>query len=270
MVPNIEEILKRVPKTHPRIWATQDNLQEFRAFAESEKGKPIIDVCEEKVRIAMQNPLPAEPAPVTATDVVEKSLIHSQMGRDVNRMYDIIQNAAMVYLVRGDKEIGRFGVKAILELASWDTEGPTSYKNQDQLHRSIAMNAAMGLDWFYDLMSEQERSTVLKMVQTRTNTMAYLLDSLNTSPYDSHGFTAFGFIGIIAVATMGEIPEAEDWLRKIIPRYANVLPPWSNEDGGWSQGVGYWQYSSPAWKDLAAVLQQAGIFDLHQNGICPQ
>ena len=265
VVPDIEEILQRVPKTHPRVWATQDNLAEFRAFAETETGKKIIDNCEKQVRTAMQSPLPPEPAPVTETDPVKKSLIHSQMGRDVDKMYQIIKNAAMVYLTRGDREIGQFGVKAVLALAGWDTEGPTSYKNQDQLHRSVTMNAAMGVDWFYDLMSDQERSTVLKMVQTRTNTMAYLLDSLNTSPYDSHGFTAFGFIGIIAVATMGEIPEAEDWLRKIIPRYANVLPPWSNEDGGWSQGIGYWQYSSAAWKDLAIVLQRAGIFDLHQK-----
>ena len=33
-----------------------------------------------------------------------------------------------------------------------------------------------------------------------------LFTKLESSPYESHGWTAFGFLGITAIATYGEIP----------------------------------------------------------------
>jgi hypothetical protein len=84
--------------------------------------------------------------------------------------------------------------------------------------------------------------------------MSGLFTRLDASPYESHGWTAFGFLGIIGVATYNEIPEAKDWLKIIIPAYTSMLPPWSYQDGGWCQGTDYWQYSTMTNHEFMDVL----------------
>ena len=92
-----------------------------------------------------------------------------------------------------------------------------------------------------------------------------LFTKLESSPYESHGWTAFGFLGITAIATYGEIPEAENWLKIIIPAYTAMLPPWSYQDGGWCQGTDYWQYSTMTNHEFMDVLALGGIIDLYKN-----
>ena len=97
------------------------------------------------------------------------------------------------------------------------------------------------------------------MLEIRTEVMDYLLGSLSVSPFDSHGWTAFGFLGITAYAMYGEFPEAEYWFENVIPTYAATLPPWSYQDGGWSQGTDYWKDSTIHGQEFLDVMARAGI-----------
>ena len=264
-VPDIDTLMSRVPKGHPRIHTTPDELADFRALKDKYVGsRAIYDTFVGGARAYVEKGvIDPEPTFVPNEDWVVHSRLKMELFGKVEGIMNKSFNCAFAYLLTGDKEIAAYAVKVLLSICKWDVWGATSYKNQDQVHRAIAYKCAMAYDWLYDAMTEEERAEVLSMIRERTKVMEGLLSHLKRSPYDSHAWTAFGYIGIIAVATHGEIPEADAWLRQIIQQYTVILPPWSYQDGGWCQGTGYWQYSTEFNKEFFDVLRNAGILDLY-------
>ena len=114
-----------------------------------------------------------------------------------------------------------------------------------------------------------DRQKILDAIRGRAEVIARSsFGRLNRSPFDSHGWTAFGYLGIISVATLGELTDekgvdkAEEWLWQIVPLYTNLLPPWSNEDGSWAQGTDYYQYSSNSNFEFMNILLSAKMVNL--------
>ena len=269
--PGADALMAKIPKSHPRIYFTQDTLEDMRSWKDTNADcKRIYDSIISKAHEYVEaNYIPKEPVlQRDANDEGKNAAFLQQIVRDARELYGQVTTCGQAYQFTGDKEIGKYGVKCLVELSKWDINGDTSYTSQDQVHRAIALNAAIGYDMLQDLMTESEKKQVISMVVERTKVMEYLLDSLAKSSYDSHGWTAYGFIGIIALALYGDAPEAENWLRTVFDGYTPMLPPWSYEDGGWSQGTDYWRYSSSTNKEIVEVLALAGIIDLNQKAWC--
>lgn len=267
-VPSLDDMMAKVPTGHPRIYTTADTLEDFRAPLKTEAGKEYLAKITAEVRELMKLPIGAEPNPAdykNSTDLFYKLFSDYWPNRFGNPMY----NSALIYLLTGDEEIGRYGVDLLMAVSSWDQNGPTSYVSQDQVHRDIAYKAAFAYDWLYNIMTEEERATALKMIKERTKTMAdHLIDtdvSIKERPYESHGWTAFTFIITISLATCHDLPEAEKWLEFTLSTYINVLPPWSNEDGGWSQGTYYYLASNERTVSFEKMLSRLGVIDITQK-----
>ncbi|GAA3412686.1 DUF4962 domain-containing protein [Paenibacillus hodogayensis] len=270
-VPPIDSIMANIPVSHPRVWATQDTLADFRALSQT-VGQTVYQSKLTSVTANLNSPLPAEPTfayPPTYPKndpayVKAQQVLLTASNAAVNRMLD----AAFVYLISGSAEIGQNAKARLLGLASWNPNGATGYAVHDQAHRYITYCSAMAYDWLYDLLSESEKQQVRNMIQTRTETMMHdivLAYPIQKYPYNSHGWTAFGYIGIIATAMLHDIPEAEDWYKRTVPAYINIMPPWGGEDGGWSQGTGYWQWSSMFGKEFMDVLLSSSGFNLYDK-----
>ncbi|RKN86212.1 DUF4962 domain-containing protein [Paenibacillus ginsengarvi] len=270
-VPPIDSIMAGIPLTHPRVWTTQATLAEFKGLAQT-VGSTVYETKRTSVMANLNNPLPAEPTfpyPPTYPKndpayVKAQQALLTQSNAAVNKMLD----AAFIYLLTGSPEIGQHAKARLLGIASWNPNGATGYEVHDQAHRYITYCSAMAYDWLYDLLSESEKQQVRSMIMTRTETMmrdivqAYPIQKY---PYNSHGWTAFGYIGIIATSLLHDIPEAEDWYRQTVPAYINIMPPWGGEDGGWSQGTGYWQWSSMFGKEFMDVLLSSSGFNLYSK-----
>ena len=265
-VPSLEEMLSRVPKSHPRIWATPETVNELRNADLTPRRRQFYDMIMETARGYLGQEYAPEPTFVSVGDLVKDQQRLMQIRGEADALLNIAYYSGFAYLLSGDRQIGENGAKALEVISGWDAEkGATSYKTQDQVHRSIAYKSAMAYDWLYDVMTGQQRDIVKAMIKARTTTMTdHLLNStpITEMPYESHGWTAYGYIGIIAVAMYDEIPEAKDWLSTVLTAYINILPPYSYQDGGWSQGTGYWQYSSTSNYEFMDVLDRAGIFRL--------
>lgn len=243
-VPPIEQLMSHVTNQHPRIWTNADTLSEFRGLSQT-VGKAVYDTTLASVMATKNDPLPTEPIfNPSNTDP------DSQVWKDAYAAlakYSIaaaksMQDAAFIYLITGSQDIGILAKDRLMNIVSWNPNGTTRYAFNDQVHREITKGSAIAYDWLYDLLSVNERNQVQNMVKIRTQTMVN--DIVNNSPiwkypYNSHGWTAFGFMGIIATAMLHDVPEAEQWFSSIVPAYINILPPWGGEDGGWSQGTGY-------------------------------
>jgi|GEM_PF-525218 len=275
-VPSVEEMMEDVSDVHPRIWTTPDTLAQFSSLKDT-TGKDKYEFTLSNATEILNNELPKEPVfPYNddnpAPDATDYKKAQDALKAEADAALNQMTNTAFIYLVSEDPDIrAAVGAKArqlLLSIASWDPEGSTSFEIQDQVHRAIAYKSAMVYDWIYDLLSDDDKATVKAMVKQRVETMIdkYLITKpMYQFPYDSHGWTILGYIGIIATAMLHDMPEAEDWFRESVPVYINLLPPWGGENGSWSQGTGYWQWSSAANKELMDVLLSAGAIDLYRK-----
>lgn len=254
--PPIDEMIAGIPETHPKIWL-KDGLDNLRSHGETEAGKEYIERCKAYLDEQMKNPIEPEPKAENFSD--SDSLYYTLRMDICARVEKQMSYAAFVYLMTGDKKYGEYGVDVTVSVAKWDPNGVTNYYSQDQVHRELAYVSAIAYDWLYELMTDEERETVREMIRVRTQIMADDLINSNVSllerPYNSHGVTALGYIRYIATALLGEIPEAEEWLRFSLPVVNIGDPVWTYQDGGWSQGTYY--YLPGGRYDL---LEQTGVF----------
>lgn len=270
VVPPVNELIGRINTQHPRVFTTSDKLADFRSLALT-TNKSFYDAKLASVMAILNNALPAQPTfpyelshPRDEDWLSATQALRSNSDLTVRQMLD----AAFVYLVSGSSDVGANAKARLLHIASWNPNGATSYDIQDQVHRYIALCSAMAYDWLYDLLSPTERAEIKTMIKSRTQTMVndmVVAHSIQKTPYDPHGWTGVGFIGVIAVAMLNDIPEAEQWFRDVVPAYINILPPWGGEDGGWGQGTGYWQFSSFSNKQFMDILLAASGFNLYDK-----
>lgn len=273
-VPPLSELLSQVSTSHPRILTNPSNLSAFRARKDG-GGKATYDRIFSKVNL---NDTTLQGEPVPPANGAGPNVL-TQTVTETGKM----MNAAFVYLVTGNTAYGDYAKSRLLNLATWRTDvGPTSYTpatgGDDQVHRDIAYKSAMAYDWIYDRLSQQEKLQALTMIMARAQTIAddVLYDDLpiSSKPYDSHGWTVFGYLGIIATSLLhdnisvnGSVvsEKAQQWFNLIVPSYINLLPPWGGEDGGWGNGSGYWNWSSAANKEIMDVIYTATGLNLYRK-----
>ena len=267
----LEDIFARLPKTHPRIYTTPDDLENFRAIKDTNPvSKELYDQAIRTADAQMANAanLREPDASVWSMNVPELSNTPEYLAwrGTINESTGVALNCGYAYLLTGDEKYIEPTRLAMLEMASWDFVNNVSYKNHDIEFRDLTWKTAYALDWTYDKIPEADRKKIIEMLRYNTQVMCdHLLPGIRKSPYDSHGWTAYGYIGNIAIALYGEIPEAEEWIRSVLPTYIALLPPWSYQDGGWSQGPNYWTNSSEYNQRFMDVLYRSGMINLYDT-----
>ncbi|MEW6357264.1 MAG: DUF4962 domain-containing protein [Planctomycetota bacterium] len=249
-VPSVDDLAKRVKK-HPRIFADPDRLDEFRRRMDGSAA-----FMWPSFRQWVDNYLGKDLRP----EPEKKEFPDTPMGRGEQHAYCMqvvnghtmhntgrMLNTAFAYLVTGEKKYADEAKRIAVFLAKWDITGATSYRYQDQSFRDIVWRMAAAYDCIYDTLSEADKALLLDAIKARAAILYqdFALDAkpLDRYPFDSHGITSLGFLAVIALATVGDMPEAEAWFRFTVPLYINMYPPWGGDDGGWSQGVSYWKWS---------------------------
>lgn len=290
-VPDIDTLLGRIPNSHPRILTTPDTLDEIRSFKNQSDyslkayNGQVNSANSYVTRLTSGALSLSEPAynPPDTDDEAEFQQYQQSYRGTIQTSTNIASVLGFVYMLTEDggsskDDYANWGKKAVLEALkismkksgnTWvmDSSHPASYPgaSSGQSFREITYKCAMAYDWLYDEFTEEERAEVLALLKIRTEKMLGVILNTEKVPYQSHGWTILGFLGIVGVATYGEIPEAEEWLRRILPLYTNMLPPWGYEDGGWSQGVDYWQWSSTTNQEIMNVLALGGIINLYDK-----
>jgi len=291
-VPPVEELLSRIPDSHPRILTTPDTLDEIRTYKyRSDYSKKAyngqINSANSYVNRLNAGTLtlnePEYNPPVKEEDAAAYQQYQQSYRGKIQTTTSIAHNLGFAYLMSEDGENrkeeyaywGKWAILAALKISynkqgsSWvmDSSHPASFPGESsgQSFREITYKCAMAYDWLYDEFTSEEKATIHELLKLRTQKMLGVITNTEKDPHQSHGWTILGFLGIVGVATYNDIPEAKDWLTRIIPLYANMLPPWGYEDGGWSQGVDYWQWSSSTNQEFMNVLNLAGIINLYDK-----
>ncbi|MBM4082421.1 MAG: DUF4962 domain-containing protein, partial [Planctomycetes bacterium] len=152
---------------------------------------------------------------------------------------------AFVYLMTGEPKYGEAARKWVLHLASWDPDGPTNFQLNCEAGKAMLYRPCRAYDWAHDTLTAEDRAKVQQVMKRRaldawkSGEIALGVGHLNR-PLNSHGNRIWHKLAELAIAFLGEVPEAEDWLDYAVNKFYSCYPVWRDDDGGWHEGASYW------------------------------
>ncbi|HEV56566.1 MAG TPA: DUF4962 domain-containing protein [Phycisphaerales bacterium] len=260
-MPPREELLARIPKTHPRLFLRPENLGHLRDLARGELKDKYDGLVRECERL-LKNP-PDTTEPPLYPEGMERG---SDPWREIwwgNRTYTIraLNGAATLAFTRllgGPDRYGQEARRILMACAQWDPKGSTGYRYNDEAGMPYNYYFARTYSFVYDLLSDEEKALCRRVMTVRGREMYdHLCPRHLWRPYGSHANRAWHFLGEVAIAFHEEIPEADDWLWFAMNVFYNAYPVWSDEDGGWHEGSSYWASYQDRFTWWADVMREA-------------
>ncbi len=245
-LPARDDLMARVPAQHPRLFLRPEELPRLRELVNGPLAEPYAKLLA-RCDAFLADPPSLEDWPKYPEGTVRLSPEWAVLWRGarshVIQAYEGITALALVHALGGPEKYGQEAHRMLMETVKWDPVGATGFAYNDEAGMRVPFYFSRAYTLIQDLLTEEDREKSRAMMRIRGNEM---YDSLHTRlqhlwvPYNSHSNRSFHFLGEAAIAFLGEIPEAEDWLWFSTNVFFNVYPVWSDADGGWHEGVGYW------------------------------
>jgi len=260
-LPRLEELLARIPKTHPRLFVRPENLGNLRSMA-GDDLRDIYDILVDQCEALIADPPDTEEPPKYHDDIVRgsdpwRSIWWGNRMRVV-RALNGAATLAFTRLVGGPEKYGIEAKRILLECARWDPKGSTGYRYNDEAGMPYAYFFSRTYTFVNDLLSEEEKETCRRVMKIRGDEMyEHLCPRHLWKPYSSHSNRAWHFLGEVGIAFMNEIEGADDWVWFAANVFFNAYPVWSDDDGGWHEGVSYWWEYQERFTWFADVMREA-------------
>lgn len=248
---NRESRYEGVEMSHPRIWLNRRQIEAFKERLKTDGNYcGFRDFYNASVMKYIDMEFVAEPKPYPENKRVVS--LWRQSYSDCQEALCYIRSLAVGAVMTDDEIMAEKAKKALLTLASWDTQGPTSRDYNDECSFRVAYALAFGYDWLYDRLTEEEKREVFSKLYTRTQQVAshIIVNSrIHFSLYDSHAVRSLSSvltpccIAMLGETVSGSGVEGEDarkWLDYTIEYFNVIYTPWGGEDGGWAEGPLYW------------------------------
>ena len=268
-LPAREELIARIPKSHPRLFMRPENLGRLRELARGIMKAEFDRLVKECERIISRPPATEEP-PKYPKDIVRGS----DPWREIwwgNRRYTIraLNSAATLAFTRllgGKEKYGDEAKRILLECAKWDPKGSTGYRYNDEAGMPYNYYFSRTYSFVNGLLSEDEKNLCRKVMKVRGDEMyRHLYPRHLWRPYASHSNRAWHFLGEVGIAFLGEVEGAEDWVWFATNVFFNVYPVWSDADGGWHEGSSYWSSYINRFTWWADVMREAMGIDAYDK-----
>ncbi|MBE3578233.1 MAG: DUF4962 domain-containing protein [Limnochordales bacterium] len=266
-LPSLDELHRRIPQSHPRLFVRPETLEELRRLASDPRAARIYEElltdAEFELQLRKDAPLPPEPG-----DPMASGTFDAQVWRDGMLMArsttETMQNLAFLYLISGRRDIGELAKRWLLHFASWDPHGTSSAAKNDEVSMALLYRMSRAYTWLYDLLTPEERTKVREVMRERGQEAYRILRSLpfEVNPHNSHGGRTLGFLGEAAIAFFDEIPEAREWFDYVVRVFYALYPAWGGDDGGWAEGASYWKYYMQFVSEFVDALAVATGTDL--------
>ena len=256
--PGLEQLKRRIPANHPRLFFRSDELHQWRRWAMG-PGRAVVETLRREAdKLIQAGPTP-EPTVLGTTRNPETRAYWWPNRVQTLKACLEAETIALVYLLTGNERYGHAARRWVLHLASWNPDGPTNFRLNCEAAKPLLHRLPRAYDWAFDVLSEEERDRVRAVMRRRA------LDAWRSGevregnghlsrPYSSHGNRTWHKLAECAIALLDEVPEAETWLDYAVNKFYAAYPVWSDDDGGWHEGLSYWAgYMSKFvwWSELA-------------------
>lgn len=268
-MPPREELMRRIPQSHPRLFLRPEDLPRLRDLARGplrDRYRQLVARCER----LLENPPPTEEPPKYPPGTVRLSEAWRKIWWG-NRVYTVaaLDGAATLAFTRllgGKEEYGLLARRILMDCARWDPKGATGYRYNDEAGMPYAYHFARTYTFVDDLLTPEQRETCRRVMRVRGQEMyAHLCPRHLWRPYASHSNRAWHFLGEVGIAFLDEIEEADQWAWFAANVFLNVYPVWCDDDGGWHEGASYWNSYVSRFTWWADVMRAAMNIDAYQK-----
>ena len=259
---SVEKIINNIPAAHPRILVNKSEINNFRLNII--KTNEAIAVIKEANKI-LTIPIPKEGDALPKYQGKDKfendkiaSLASKWSGRKIQESLNIFSQA---YILTGDVKYFKVAKLWMLEVANWDPMGPSHTNNFAD--GGIMSSMAIGLDSFWDLLTETERNLIKKNISTRAdqfyklwmNQVEARSSSMHVWQHIMHNLLETG------LALKGEHPTAENWIEYIYELWIAQSPKMAEEDGAWINGSAYFGMNALSLIDIPTIFKKLSGVD---------
>ena len=253
----------KISDASPRLLFNADLLKKIRRQIASGALKEMTDQLVAQVHACAGKDLVEEPEWLPPRDSSAFGRYYSATLIATRPDMDKMSDAALAYLLTGDRECGQEARRRILHFFKWAPDGASSLAHNDEPAMWLMMRGCRAYDWTRELFTAEERKKIEHNMMVRAQDF---YDQLRKRPFENHPFVSHdgrivGILGEAAIALSGTYPEkTSEWLRYVTGIYWSVYPAWGREDGGWNEGPGYWQaYMEIALHFVLALRTATGI-----------
>ena len=172
-----------------------------------------------------------------------------------------MEATSMLWRITKDRNLLNEAIKRGNQLAALSPTGPTGYKSADQECRSITLALAKAVDFLGPDLDATTKARWLKVIEARSEQIYAAFQTpdggMDQFPFDSHGQAAQGYLALVSVLTLGDIPAADKWFNFAFRNYVHSIYPWSGSEGGFANGTSYGQHAAltslALWQPIAAA-----------------
>ena len=259
---SVEKIINNIPAAHPRVLINKSEINNFRLNAINTKEALAI-INEANNNLTKPIPKEADALPkFQGKDKFENekiaSLASKWSGREVQETLNIFSQA---YVLTGDEKYFKIAKLWMLEVATWDPMGPSHTNNFAD--GGIMSSLAIGLDSFWDLLTESERLLIKKNASTRAdqfyklwiNQVEARSSSMHVWQHIMHNLLQ------TALVLKGEHASAEKWIGYIYELWIAQSPKMAEEDGAWFNGSAYFGMNALSLIDIPTIFKKLSDVD---------
>ena len=266
-----KELLRRVPKEHPRILYPKSQLGKIRSTLSSTRAGSW-RACKAAADKALSKGIPDYPTYHRIEDPVVRRLEYQKyFGYFRGYVDGALRDLALAYIMTEEAKYADAAKKILLEIASWPTDDKdvtsVSAKWGDEAGLSFSKCAHIAYDWLYHALDDKERALVFKMCRERAWQTYRRLERKNylTFPGESHDGRLIAYLSDMSLAMAGETPDAETWLTYSLKALLTFYPHWGGTDGGWAEGTAYGLYYNTFYIPAFEGLRQLADYNLWQR-----
>ncbi|MFO7947926.1 MAG: heparinase II/III family protein [Armatimonadota bacterium] len=244
--PDISKLLDEVPKEHPRIIFTADELDEIRRSinnGRAEAWERLIENAEMVVDIGVPE---AADYDKYDTKVKIRREYCAYFGYIREYLDKAIQILSLAWLIGEDERYAEAAKDIFFTVGDWVGEGLYSVncEHGDEPGLSACRTLHRAYDWLYHSMTdeEKERAGEICLKTARDNwERIYERRNFHKNPGSSHDGRLIAFIGeqALSLCDVGPREEIEQWLDFSLKAFMTIYPHWGGRDGGWAEGIAY-------------------------------
>jgi hypothetical protein len=240
-----EEIILKIPQSHPRVLIGENDLEELRI-----KSKNYVEVAQiiTEADAFLNVPVPTEedlaPKFEGKNDFENRKIALLESKKIGSKVYTVLYTLSQAYILTGDTKYYQTAKIWVGEALKWDPKGASH--NSDFGDAGTMAGFALYLDTFETYISVVEKEHLIKNISVRAN--GFYKNWINNVEKRSSSMHVWQHIMhrmlYTSIALIGQTPDAEKWLSYIYDIWIAQNPKMGEEDGAWFNGTGYFRMNT--------------------------
>lgn len=237
--------LTLIANDHPRLFLTPADLPGLRSARSQPARGPIWDNLRATAKVAAERP----PRSLWIAPAADDPLYANLYDRFYAAMSDmaVIEHLAFVAVLGEEADIVEAARRHLLATArAWapEIDVQPDYGTAYAVTR-LMKGLAVGYDLLHDRLDDAERGEVRAVVERLAD--RYVAgwfshpEQMGPDAHTHHAHLEWGSLGITALALLGEVPAATEWLRLAVAKFDHhLLPHGLAPDGAQVEGSSFW------------------------------